>query len=436
MKIILAYVLQNLVSTTALGLEFLAILYCISGIFGEQLKINLTVIAMLAIDVIIFSAVREEVLPGYFTGVVHIMAFLYCFLKYKRSILITMKNYIVSIALTGAFEIAISIVLFPVRKILGRSEEQVVFILNLCYLFIAVLFSKFMLKKKLLYRYSEKKMMIVAIGSGLCMFYLLFDYRYRKELDQVYYLMFMGLVIVLYLYREKMQEVQFELEKRKIELEMQEIYGNAYEELLYEVRRKQHDFINQTEAIYSMHLTARSLEDLIEKQKEYGSILVDQCRYDKILTGCNNSILAGYLYYKCVNYEKNNVLVDYKIHVDKAECNLSLHELIETLGIFLTNAYENVDEEPDGKKVIELLVEENIKDFVIAVSNRSEYLTSWEIENIFQDGYSSKGKNRGIGLARVKQLAGKSQAEIIVENVQRAEKNWVTFRLVIPKTNG
>ena len=155
------------------------------------------------------------------------------------------------------------------------------------------------------------------------------------------------------------QKAKHDLEKRKLELEIEDIYGHAYQELISEVRRNQHDFQNQLAAIYSMHLTATSLEDLVEKQKNYGNVLLEEHRYDRILTGCNNPILAGYLYYRCVAYEKKNIRVDYHIQVDKGDCRLSLHEVIEILGILLTNAYESYQAQRKESAVISLALAEN-----------------------------------------------------------------------------
>ena len=139
------------------------------------------------------------------------------------------------------------------------------------------------------------------------------------------------------------------------------------------------------------------------------------------------------LSYKCVNYEKNDISVDYKIHVDMAECSLSLHEIIEILGILMTNAYENIVEAKISKKKIGLVVQESALGVAIEVSNVSHYFTSEEIERIFGVGYSSKGKDRGIGLTQVKQLVQKCGTDIVVENYVKSEENWVRFKIIIPK---
>lgn len=100
--------------------------------------------------------------------------------------------------------------------------------------------------------------------------------------------------------------------------------------------------------------------------------------------------------------------------------------------ILLTNAFESYCAE-SKEKYIDIVLRESADNLIIEVSNVSEELTSSEIENIFREGYSSKGKNRGIGLARVKELVAKVHADIIVGNRLKETQNWVCFKLVIPK---
>ena len=52
-------------------------------------------------------------------------------------------------------------------------------------------------------------------------------------------------------------------------------------------------------------------------QKEYGRELKGDSRYDAVLTGCNNPIISGYLYSKCLNCEEKGVEVEYKISIEQ-----------------------------------------------------------------------------------------------------------------------
>lgn len=427
------WIIENGINQMACFLEIWMILLCIHGVFKEKFKFTLVNIILIIFDLLIIALINMGVLGDIFACVIYIVLFVYCFRKFRRRFRETAGRFLLSLFMIGVVEVFASILAIPITHVL-KIEEPLMLLINTIGLIITVGFLRLpLIKKKKVHLSMDKETWITLIVlCGLSLLFIIVDYRHRGEADQIYYFIFLVSCVITCASVLTVQKTKHELEKRKLELELQEIYGNTYKELIAEVRRKQHDFKNQLGAIYSMHLTADSLEDLVERQREYGNVLLEECRYDKILVGCNNPILAGYLYYRCVAYEKNDVQVDYEIHMDQAECRLSLHEVIEVLGILLTNAFESYCAE-SKEKYIDLVLQEGADNLIIEVSNVSEELTSSEIENFFQEGYSSKGKNRGIGLARVKELVAKAHADIIVENRLKEMRNWVCFKLIIPK---
>lgn len=428
-----SWIIENGINQIACFLEIWMILLCIHGVFKERFKFTSVNIILIILDLLIIALINMDVLGDIFSCVIYIVLFIYCFRKFRRKFRETAGRFLLSLFMIGVIEVFASILAIPITHVI-KMEEPLMLIINTIGLIITVAFLKLpqIKKKKVHFSMDKKTWMTLIVLCGLSLLFVVIDYRHRGEADQIYYFIFLVSCVITCASILTVQKTKHELEKRKLELDLQEIYGNTYKELIAEVRRKQHDFKNQLGAIYSMHLTANSLEDLVEKQKNYGNVLLEECRYDKILVGCNNPILAGYLYYRCVAYDKKDVQVDYKIHIDQAECRLSLHEVIEVLGILLTNAFESYCV-GSKDKYIDLILQEGADNLLIEVSNVSEELTSAEIENIFQKGYSSKGKNRGIGLARVKELVEKVHAEIIVGNRFKETRNWVCFKLIIPK---
>ncbi len=428
------WLLENWPTVLAWIAEFGAVLFCIHGFFGWELKANILVVVMLIIFVVIYSAILEGILPKTISCVPLIVMFAYCYRVFRRELIETISYYVLSIIYMGILEVISSYIIIPLQMFI-EEQKLVMMFLDVVSLILSMGSVKMIaiVKKNTRLRFNSKKDYLYIMICAFCIIFLLLDYRVREELDQIYYLLFMALIIVICFYRVRMQKTQFELEKKKMELELQDIYGVAYKDLMFEVRRKQHDFVNQLGAVFSMHITATSLEDLIKRQSEYGTALLSYDQFDKILTGCNHPILAGYLYNKCVEFENRNVTVEYIIHVDMADCNLSLHEIIEILGILLTNAAESGNIEEDQQKVIKLICEETNESLKIEISNLSPCFTSADIEKIFEKGYSSKGDNRGIGLSRIKELAKKSKSEIVVENYMKEERNWVSFKVIVPK---
>ena len=102
------------------------------------------------------------------------------------------------------------------------------------------------------------------------------------------------------------------------------------------------------------------------------------------------------------------------------------------MGILTTNAAEHY-EAVTNEKIIKLTLQETLQNLYIEVSNKAQRFSVNQIENMFCSGYSTKGKERGIGLPRVKELALKVDADIIVDNKTIEEENWIAFAVVIPK---
>ena len=86
-------------------------------------------------------------------------------------------------------------------------------------------------------------------------------------------------------------------------------------------------------------------------------------------------------------------------------------------------------------ELIEELDIEKVKAHVYdcLIVDEAQFLTREQVEQLFENGYSTKGSERGLGLARVKQIADKYNLDIQVENQEINKKNRIVFRLVIKK---
>ena len=66
--------------------------------------------------------------------------------------------------------------------------------------------------------------------------------------------------------------------------------------------------------------------------------------------------------------------------------------------------------------------------FTVSIANISSWKTNNEIEKFFEYGYSTKGKEHGIGLYRVNMIMKKYKACIQVENITRKDTNYLCFK--------
>ena len=155
--------------------------------------------------------------------------------------------------------------------------------------------------------------------------------------------------------------------------------------------------------------------------------------YISLVTGCGNSLLAGFLYSKIRAFEADGVQTEYTVHIQNTDTVLSLKELIRIVGILLDNAYENNILTGQDKLLFSMI--EKGDGITVSVLNPTEYITYEEIERMFEYGYSTKGKNRGIGLHSVQQIINNCNGKIVVGNKRIEQENYFSLELLIPWEN-
>lgn len=146
---------------------------------------------------------------------------------------------------------------------------------------------------------------------------------------KVWYNLFITVfVIIVILYFKKVEKAEHEIKLKEMELNITRVYGGMFEDVISDIRRKQHNYKEQIAAIYSTHKTAQSLDELIEYQKGYCDMLQEDSKYDFILTACHEPILAGFIYYKCLDGLSKNIIVECNIRFNQWDCEIKLYQLI------------------------------------------------------------------------------------------------------------
>lgn len=413
--------------------EAITVLECMQIVFMQRLKFDKFTVGFVFVDVVIYLLINIRVIPAIGVIGVYLFAGVLCYFNFKKNIIETVVRFLVTCALiTGIESISIILTCFFIK---ADETRLVLIISNILGLFFACLirlicyvWDKYIKGNKIVWKLG----IVLFYSFQIVGFFL--EYHYSKSTIKIYVLILSTFLICIFLYVKRLDQAQNEIARKNYELEMQKIYGETYENLLLEVRKRQHDYKNQLAAIYGMHLTAQTLDELIAMQKTYGDELREDNKFDSVLTLCNNPILAGFLYYRCVACENDGITVEYDIHVEQAECCFALHEIIEILGILIDNACECVKEDTSLEQCIRLELQEDADKITFAVSNPAKYIAFSEIDKMFISGYSSKGENRGIGLARVRELVDKYEAEINVSNSNPCDKeNRICFSIEIGK---
>lgn len=212
-------------------------------------------------------------------------------------------------------------------------------------------------------------------------------------------------------------------------LKINEQYLPIIDELISDIRMRQHDFKNHLQALHMMIYAAKDKEDLIKRFEAYNGQLIHKDELNEFLK-YSNKIIVGFLYAKKSQAESQNIKFSIQINEPVFESILNDYEWIELFGILIDNAIETGVEE---NEIIVIIDKEEDMNLLI-VKNKHPYLDKEIIHNMFNKGVSSKSKtksSRGYGLYNVKQIVNKYGGSIQAYN-EAGEKNYVVLKALIP----
>ena len=173
------------------------------------------------------------------------------------------------------------------------------------------------------------------------------------------------------------------------------------------IRSFKHDFFNIMQSIGGYLLT-----DDLEGLKKYYSNVFKECEEIKQLSIFNKDVLNSPPVLSLISekYKKAKDLgIDFSIEVfvDLNKLNMNIYEFTRILGIFLDNSIEAACN--CSKKFINIVISKDARhhfDFV-TIENSYQSSTLSDTNRIFEKNFSTKPKNSGLGLWKVKNILKK-----------------------------
>lgn len=278
--------------------------------------------------------------------------------------------------------------------------------------------------RKFLYR-------IFCILALLASVYLVIDFLVSGTFDYRIFLMFLLMVVVNVWGIADWRKNYLIIQKQESEIKLYQHYIQPLEELVKEIRVKQHEFDNHMNAILNMHLTVDNYDELVARQSEYITevVLDDDSRQYLPLLRISDKVLAGFLYSKIMR-APDYIKTEVEVKSLEIISGISEHHLIEIVGTLVDNAYEACSEEKN--QVIMELDSENDR-LVFAIRNQIEDTRLKEIDRFFDKGYSTKSdsEKHGLGLYNARMLIKKYKGDIFVSTDKKDGKCYICIRIVV-----
>lgn len=225
-------------------------------------------------------------------------------------------------------------------------------------------------------------------------------------------------------------------QKQESEIQMYQMYTKPLEELIREIRARQHEFRNHLNAILNMHLTVDNYDELVRTQADYILSVADDKRNSYLpLLRISDKILAGFLYTKLVAPAKD---VDFSVEIgaNRIVTNAMEKDIVEVLGTLIDNAVDASDEENRKIKLFLSSYGADTKDtvddrLIFEIMNEHPPIPMKEMTRFFERGYSTKSAkgNRGYGLYNARRIVKEYKGEITLENRTIEGRNYVCFHI-------
>lgn len=427
---------NSLASNLKVIAELFLYMYCLAEFFGKKLKIGIYATVLIIVNLFIMAGVNDAKFPEYFQSLCYITMFLYGLLYYGESVKRTLVNCFLTFVIVAFLPFLLYL---PLYYVFNPSYEYVDIYSLLVFIesFIIIILCCHKIKLKNLSDFCIKRgklilavTIIILCGLGFELYQIMDKRILKGDLNflMIYFILFSLFIIY------EWQKSRMDVEKKKTQLEMNRLYYDAYDQLIMLVRERQHDMKNHINTILSLAYTTESYDELIEKQKEYCGYVIEQNEKTKLVLSSGNPLISGFLYSKIREAENDNITIDYKVGIEKAETVIPEYELVEMAGILLDNAMEalrNMEEEL--ARIIYFSIKETEDAIEIIVANTSPCYEEDMTTLFFEVGYSSKGQNRGIGLSKLKRMVQDRKGTVTVYNKLYKDANYLTFEINLLK---
>lgn len=327
----------------------------------------------------------------------------------------------------------ILILLFDIDSEIIRGSNKLYFLVYALEFIIIFCTSRFLgslinRKTKMLNLYLNKKFSILLITSlvlTVISFYtnIMFEgnnsltIEYIKVNGMFFIFYFVLLMIIMYILMTSITK-EVNVKNKQLQFESLQEYTNSLEKLYTDMRAFRHDYINIISSLIG-YIENRDVDGLEKHFNEHIIPLSKGIESNNFKIGILKNIkiaeIKGILSSKLIRAQELGIDTFIDIVEPIEKINMDIIDLSRSVGILLDNAIEAALECNKPSIKVAIINKENSVLIVIINSINKEV----PIYKIYQKGFSTKGKNRGLGLCNLKEITSKYNTvflDTLIEN--------------------
>jgi two-component system, LytTR family, sensor histidine kinase AgrC len=220
--------------------------------------------------------------------------------------------------------------------------------------------------------------------------------------------------------------------KENQKLKISKEYNEVIDEIVQEIKQRQHDFINYKNTI-------RGIVEVVDEDKIGNAIrnyIKDEDMYDtriNELIYIDNVVIKSIIYRSMCKAKKHNINFQYRIDNNVLDNILSYNEISNVLNNLLNNAFEEIMKDDCLKKNIEIEILKERETSHLIIKNQIEDSNNININEMLTRGYSTKDiGTRGYGLSNVEQIITSHKGCLEV----KVESKEITFNIYFNNSSG
>lgn len=228
---------------------------------------------------------------------------------------------------------------------------------------------------------------------------------------------FLLIVYMIFIYTGREGIKQKCIDDQSVSLRQQGAYIENLEGLQREVRRFRHDFKNMMSGMYlqAKEGNFEAIQSYIQEMTEDFDLQVgSQIRLMNQLSNIRVTEVKGLFLEKMKTMQEAEIHWELEVLKPFEKTRLRSTDLCRCLGILLDNAMEEVKGRKDGQIHIMISSQSGYTTFRV----KNTLYSSVDFHKIGTPGYSTKGKDRGIGLDNYKKILGKYEKTLPLTTIQ------------------
>lgn len=408
---------------------FLFFLMAIYNVKLSQIARRLPALLLLTLPISFIAIITNSML------VAAIVTYIYCFVFYSLAFryppMKIITGYAMSLIMINLLNIVQLIVIMQFTD--TPFTNATTYITEAMALIIVILLYKFSHIDKLYEALVVKNQVSRNIILGifvLMMVMVIYQRISVKDFMNVFATFTISIILILILYAG-MYKNYMSLRESQKQLQSYEQYLPIIEDLIDQVRMRQHDYNNELQAISMLPISYTDYDSLTAAlSKKLDMSCNDHVIKNSYLLKINMKLIAGFLFSKMNLANERNIDIQIDVKNSTLTSKAEEFELLDVMSILVDNAFDATE---DGGW-IKVIINSDGSATTIETLNAGPKLTADMRKNYFAKGYTTKPLkdgvySRGIGLFKLKQLVTKYHGNILLDNQVIDGQNCIHFNV-------